>query len=275
MRSVVLELPGRIRGDIVKIRIPWSREETLAAFNLYCRTPFGRLHARNPEIIQLAGILGRTANAVAMKCCNLAAFDPALHSRGIKGLSKASRLDREIWESFERDPEQTGFQSETVCANLMDRPLQQAETVEWDDIQGLDRETTAKVRVNQHLFRSIILTSYREECAICGLPVLGLLVACHIVPWALDPNNRMNPRNGICMCSLHDRAYETGILIIDERFVISVGDKAQCYRSNDAFTRYISAFEGNAIKLPERWLPDPLLLQKRCALVTSVASVYR
>lgn len=251
---------------------PWSREETLAAFNLYCRTPFGRLHARNPEIIQLAGILGRTANAVAMKCCNLAAFDPALQSRGIKGLSKASGLDREIWESFERDPEQTGFQSEDVIARLMDRPLQQAATVEWDDIQGLDREAITKVRVNQGLFRSIILSGYREECAVCGLPVLGLLVACHIVPWALDPRNRMNPRNGICMCSLHDRAYETGILLIDEQLVVGVGDKAQCYRDNDAFRRYISAFEGSAIRLPERWHPDPLLLKKRCTLVSSSVS---
>ena len=251
----------------------WSRDETLAAFNFYCRTPFGRLHARNPEIIKLAGILGRTASAVAMKCCNLAAFDPALKSRGIKGLRKTSALDREIWDSFEQDPERTGFQSEAVCAKLMHRPLHQAETVEWDDIQGLDKEAITKVRVNQHLFRSIILSSYREECAICGLPVPRLLVACHIVPWALDPHNRMNPRNGLCMCSLHDRAYETGILLIDERLVVGVGGNAQCYRSNDAFRRYISAFEGAALRLPERWHPDPEFLQKRFALVSESVSI--
>ena len=38
----------------------WTRDETLVAFNLYCRTPFGRLHARNQEIIELASALGRT-----------------------------------------------------------------------------------------------------------------------------------------------------------------------------------------------------------------------
>ena len=27
----------------------WTRDETLVAFNLYCRTPFGRLHAGDPE----------------------------------------------------------------------------------------------------------------------------------------------------------------------------------------------------------------------------------
>jgi len=248
---------------------PWSREETLAAFNLYCRTPFGRLHARNPEIIELARILGRTANAVAMKCCNLAAFDPALRSRGIKGLSKASRLDRQVWESFEEAPEDTGFQSEAQYARLTGRPLQQAETVEWEDIDGLDKEAVAKVRVNQHLFRSIILSSYREECAICGLPVVRLLVAGHIMPWALDRRNRMNPRNGICLCSLHDRAYEIGIVLIDEHFVVRLGESAECYRTDDAFIHYFIAFEGRSIRLPERWHPDPTLLRQRCELLAS------
>ncbi len=247
----------------------WSRDETLAAFNLYCRTPFGRLHARNPEIIELAGALGRTPDSVAMKCCNLAAFDPALQSRGIKGLSKASRLDREIWESFERDPEQTGFLSEVHYARVMQRPLQQAETVEWEHVDGLDKEAVTKVRVNQNLFRSIILTSYGQECAICSLPVVRLLVAGHIIPWAIDPHNRMNPRNGICLCSLHDRAYETGIVLIDERFVVRLGESAQCYRSNDAFTRYFVPFEGHPIRLPERWHPDPGLLRRRCEWVSA------
>jgi predicted restriction endonuclease len=247
---------------------PWSREETLAAFNLYCRTPFGRLHSKNPEIIQLSKILGRSANSVAMKCGNLASFDPALRSRGIKGLSKASRLDYEIWESFEQDPEQTGFQSESQYAKIMNKPLQQAEIVEWHDIDGLDREAITKVRVNQYLFRSIILSSYREECAICKLPVLNLLVACHIVPWSVDLHNRMNPHNGICLCSLHDRAYETGIVLIDEHFVVRIGKTARCYRSNDAFMRFFVEFEGNTITLPDRWHPDPVFLQRRCVLVS-------
>jgi len=54
----------------------WTRDEQLVALRLYKRaewaaareprTPFGRLHARNPEIISLAGHLGRTPSALAM-----------------------------------------------------------------------------------------------------------------------------------------------------------------------------------------------------------------
>ena len=47
------------------------------AFRLYCRTPFGKLHQHNPEIVALARALGRTASAVGMKACNFASLDPA------------------------------------------------------------------------------------------------------------------------------------------------------------------------------------------------------
>ena len=55
----------------------WTRDELLVAFNLYCKTPFGRLHQRNPEIIRLASALGRTPSALAMKLVNFASLDPA------------------------------------------------------------------------------------------------------------------------------------------------------------------------------------------------------
>lgn len=247
----------------------WSRDETLAAFNLYCHTPFGRLHARNPEIIQLAKTLDRTPGAVAMKCCNLAAFDPALQQRGIKGLSKGAKLDHEVWQSFDRDPETLGFECERAYARIMKTPLRQGDTIEWQDIEGLDREAVTKVRVNQRLFRSIILAGYCEQCAVCQLPIPCLLVASHIVPWAVDPANRMNPRNGICFCSLHDRAYEAGIIVIDGNLVVGLSPSCQRYRGLDVFTRCFAAFEGTTITLPDRWHPDPVLLERRRALVSS------
>ena len=185
---------------------PWTRDETLVAFNLYCRTPFGRLHARNPDIISTARDLGRTPSALAMKCCNFAAFDPALQARGIAGLSKASRLDREVWEQFNSDPETVGFESEIATARLRGTVLEDAPVLEWEHLEGLDREAVTKVRVNQALFRSIIVAGYRCECCVCTMPIQSMLVAAHIVPWSVDHTHRMNPRNGLCLCVLHDRA---------------------------------------------------------------------
>lgn len=57
---------------------PWSHQQLLVAFRLYCGTPFGKLHQHNPEIIRLANLLGRTPSALGMKACNFADMEPAL-----------------------------------------------------------------------------------------------------------------------------------------------------------------------------------------------------
>ena len=72
-------------------RIPWSRDELLVAFALYCQIPFGRLHKGNPEIVRIAEAIGRTPSALAMKLVNIAGLDPAITSTGRVGLPNASR----------------------------------------------------------------------------------------------------------------------------------------------------------------------------------------
>jgi putative restriction endonuclease len=52
----------------------WTREQLIAALDLYCRTPFGRLHRSNPDVVTLGKAIGRTPSAVAMKLVNFASF---------------------------------------------------------------------------------------------------------------------------------------------------------------------------------------------------------
>lgn len=105
-----------------------------------------------------------------------------------------------------------------------------------------------KVRVNQHLFRLIILAGYRFECAVCALPIPSLLVAAHILPWFADKSQRMNPRNGICLCSLHDKAFDTGILTVGEDFHISLDTQIdQRHANNLAVERFLRKYSGQII----------------------------
>jgi hypothetical protein len=60
----------------------WTPEQLKLAFFLYCQLPFGKLHSRNPEIVKLARIIGRTPSAVAMKLVNFASLDPAIINTG-------------------------------------------------------------------------------------------------------------------------------------------------------------------------------------------------
>jgi hypothetical protein len=72
----------------------WQDDELLLTLHLYCRTPFGKLHNRNPDVIQLANAIGRTASAVALKATNLASLDQSIPQTGMSNTSKA---DRALW----------------------------------------------------------------------------------------------------------------------------------------------------------------------------------
>ena len=229
----------------------WTRDETLVAFNLYCRTPFGRLWDGNPEIVEVAAKLGRTPGSVGMKCCNLASLDPSHQKRGVGGLKNVSRLDREIFADFLADPESIALAAEEAYARVMSIDLRQSPTVEWEDVQGLDRQAITKVRVNQHFFRSLILASYRSQCAVCELPIPELLVASHIVPWSVNPALRMNPTNGICLCSLHDRAFDTGILSITPQYTVTIRDDILALTQPESVAM-VCRYAQRALRLPER-----------------------
>src|SRR5258708_5035558 len=148
-------------------RIAWSREERLLTFNLYCKLPFGQYHARNPRIIDLAQLIGRTPDAVAMKLSNFASFDPYHQDRGVKGLSHASKADKAIWDEFRGDWQRTAVESEAL--------LDQSESVKSFDESYADMPTEAersvKVRLGQRFFRQTVLVSYGYRCCICGIPI--------------------------------------------------------------------------------------------------------
>jgi hypothetical protein len=244
----------------------WSREETLAAFALYCRTPFGRLHARNPEIVELAGRLHRTPSALAMKCVNLASLDETHRRRGVCGLSNISRVEREIWEAFTAAPEAVAYEAALALARAEGVSPPMAEELTPPDVRGIDREARTRVRVNQCFFREMILASYQESCTVCELPIARLLVASHIVPWAADASIRMNPRNGLCLCGTHDLSFERGFLLIDPHYCMHMSAKVEPHRTNPAVQQWLLRYEGRTIRMPDRWAPDPELLQRRLAM---------
>ena len=89
------------------------------------------------------------------------------------------------------------------------KSIEQIETLNIEDFpKGEERETIIKARVNQSFFRSTILSSYNLKCCITGLSITDFLVASHIKPWSKDLENRTNPHNGLCLNSIHDKAFD-------------------------------------------------------------------
>lgn len=71
-------------------------------------------------------------------------------------------------------------------------------------------------------FRRRLQRVYGGSCALCRTKHRAFLVASHIVPWALDSHNRLNPRNGILLCVLHDRAFEEGAVRVHKDLSVEV-----------------------------------------------------
>jgi putative restriction endonuclease len=237
----------------------WSRAELILAFNLYCKIPFGRIHLRSPEIIGLANLLGRTPSSVSWKLANFARLDPALRDRNIRGAAHGARGEEDIWDEFNGNWEALAFESERLLAQLRNTSL--ASVLSPDERpEGLTRDAIVKVRVNQAFFRSAVLAAYDFACCITGLNQPALLNASHIVPWAVDKHNRTNPRNGLCLNAIHDRAFDCGLLSIDVNYMVKVSPRLK-QKPTNAAKKLILDYEGTQIRLPERFVPDPSFLE--------------
>jgi putative restriction endonuclease len=237
----------------------WTREELIIAFNLYCKIPFGKIHNRNPEIIALAKALGRTPSAVGWKLANFARLDPVLQKRNIAGAAHGSKLDIEIWNEFNQDWDKLAFESKKLLAKRTGNQVEDfVIDVELLDIPevGKERETTVKVRVNQSFFRKAVLAAYGSKCCITGLDIPELLNASHIIPWSKDEVNRVNPRNGICLNAIHDRAFDRGLLTITPEYKIRISKLVKRISSDKSTKDFLLKFDGKPIKLPTRFLPD-------------------
>lgn len=240
----------------------WTRDELILAINLYCKLPFGKLHSRNKEIITLASIIGRTPSSVALKLGNFASLDPSLQARGIKGAANTSKLDKELWNEFYTQWDTLPYESEKLLAQIRNTTLEEEYKIENEDLpkEGEDRERVIKARVNQAFFRNMVLSAYNDTCCITGLTQRELLIAGHIKPWSLDKENRLNPRNGIAINALHDKAFENGLITITKDYTIKVSPII-LKQENDEVKSFFSRYAGKKIILPSKFLPDESLLE--------------
>lgn len=235
----------------------WTRNELILAINLYCKIPFGRLHKGNPDIIKLASLIKRTPSALAWKLVNFASFDPSLKARGIKGAKNASKLDREIWNEFFNDWETMTIESEIL---LLSKRQSKTKEYLFKEQEGKEKERTVKTRVNQSFFRSALLASYNNKCCITSISNPEFLIASHIVPWSVDSKNRLNPRNGILVNALHDKAFEFGFITITVDYNILVCNEL-LNRKDESSVKYFHKYHNQTLILPSRFLPDSEFLE--------------
>lgn len=242
----------------------WTREELILAFNLYLKLPFGKMHTRTPEIIELARITGRSVNSITIRLTNFASCDPFHKARGVKGMVGGIKQCQPIWDEFFQNKESLIFESERILAEKEHQTLETKFSDLFLDIKDLKGETKlreVKTRVNQNVFRQIVLSNYSSKCAISGIDIPELLFASHIVPWSINEHERLNPENGICLSALYDKAYDKGFISIDTNLDIMISSDLKKHCNKDYYGKYFSSLENVKITLPNRFLPNREFLQ--------------
>lgn len=92
--------------------------------------------------------------------------------------------------------------------------------------QGLDDAVTTRLveqaaRLGQHRFARQVLEDYDHRCGFCGFAPTSIrghrmLNASHVKPWRDSTHKeRLDRRNGIAACPVHDAAFDTGLLTVN------------------------------------------------------------
>ncbi|MBU1052725.1 MAG: HNH endonuclease [Proteobacteria bacterium] len=236
----------------------WTREELILAFNLYLKLPFGKMHKGNPEVINLSKLIDRTPSAVAMRLTNFASIDPFHQERGVAGLTGGRKQCQPIWDEFNENREELIYESERIIAEKESTTIETKFEKILQDIskyKGEEKVREVKTRVNQSVFRQIILGSYSGRCAISGINIPELLNASHIIPWSKNEQERLNPENGICLSKLYDATFDSGLIGIKPDYSVILSTKIKEQSTEVFYDRYFSFISGTQIVLPERYKP--------------------
>lgn len=175
----------------------------------------------------------------------------------------------QMWDTYS----DSGVAPEQLPSRLASIDVDSAEVlvddgnVDFKSREGKDAVRKVKTRIGQGFFRKMILAQYNGQCCITGLNVPEVLRASHIISWAEDPDNRMNPANGLCLSATYDAAFDKHLISFDDDYRMILSPILKDYYTNKAFREHFLMREGEGISRPELHLPDVALLEKHRQLM--------
>jgi putative restriction endonuclease len=183
-------------------------------------------------------------------------FVTELANHGIVGLSGTTKLDEQVWQEFAFDKKKLAEESERLISKFSRKGKKETVIVENDWRVGKDVLRLTKTRTYQNYFRDSVVGIYDKRCCITGLQTPELLIASHIVPWSKDEGNRLNPENGLCLNTLHDKAFDTGLLTVTTDYTIRISKRLLSEPNKSVTESYFKVYDGRNITLPERHHPN-------------------
>lgn len=229
-------------------RTPWSRDDIIIAYALYCITPLKQIRPTNPLIRQVAESFPHSLHSLVMRMHNFSAIDP---NSNVAGASHAAKLDHLIFEEFKNDWGSLSIQAESLTGlALFDaNPINGAKPLS----SLTDRN---KVSRERHFFRASVFASYENTCCISGMTLPTMLIASHIKPFqsCRSSSERTDPQNGLLLNTFYDKAFDAGLITVTPDYRVHVPTLVKSQR--DEFTqRWLTGLEGSQITLPARFYP--------------------
>lgn len=205
----------QLEGELTLILGWWDESQLFCGFDfLYHMEPIGRSSSFQ---IRLPAMIQASADGLGV------------YSRGVGELAVAFR------------PELCGFYvqnlrtlhgcgtSESAIRLLNDTISESTSPSELvhDDRPGMEERRFAMISTRRALrdfsFRERVLTAYGRRCAMCSLQ-LNLVDAAHILP-ASHPTSSDDTANGVALCALHHRAFDSGLIMFDETFRVMTNER--------------------------------------------------
>ncbi|CAL9530866.1 hypothetical protein SUDANB108_04064 [Streptomyces sp. enrichment culture] len=179
---------------------------------------------------------------------------PGSGIRDLRETGATGRLTPDLRAALRRDPELLG----RIARLLLDLHFPPSLHGELCEAVGLDLEpaeaelVAAARRRRDPRMRDLVLTAYEYRCAFCGydgrigaVPV-GLEAA-HVRWWAFGGPDEIE--NGLCLCSLHHKLFDKGVLGVgdDHRILVS-----QRFVGHSAAAReHVTALAGRPLVGPQ------------------------
>lgn len=113
----------------------------------------------------------------------------------------------------------------------------------------MQRQNEEEIFLRGSVFKREIPKIYNNTCCISGMKIdatinASMIDACHIVPFSVSYDDTVT--NGIALCPNLHRAFDRGLIAIDENYKVAVSNTFREHETNYS----IRAFQGNEIKLP-------------------------
>lgn len=105
-----------------------------------------------------------------------------------------------------------------------------------------------KQRIGQARFSDAVKQNYSYKCCFpdCEIMDRKFLIGSHIARWVDNPEKRGNTSNGLCLCPIHDKAFEHGYFSLDDDFCIVLSNDLEVQTSK-VFLERIKPYEHKKI----------------------------